>query len=176
MAMQRPRSVMAISMVRLSYLNRLAPSADPSFDGVAAAVCTQMELTYAIVATTLPCLKPFMAALNTRYGGTTAVNMPSSGTKASNTTTTINSSAYALGGLSPTSKHRLDSKNGNKTEAELADGDVSVAAAPAPAHYNVEVHVGDHASLGSDDSNRLIIAKHTSWAVDFHDPPRDDNV
>ncbi|OAA67119.1 hypothetical protein SPI_01695 [Niveomyces insectorum RCEF 264] len=65
--------VIVAAAMRLVYLHRTllgnGAGRDPSLGGIPAAVCTQVELSYAVVAATLPCLKPFMAALNTQYGG-----------------------------------------------------------------------------------------------------------
>lgn len=61
--------VVLAAAVRLYYLHQSLYSDDASLHGILAAVCTQIELSYAVIATTMPCLKPFMSALNTQYGG-----------------------------------------------------------------------------------------------------------
>ncbi|CAK7265711.1 hypothetical protein SEPCBS119000_001658 [Sporothrix epigloea] len=61
--------VIMMAAVRLYYLHQALYSEDESFHGILASVCTQVELAYAVIATTMPCLKPFMSALNTGYGG-----------------------------------------------------------------------------------------------------------
>lgn len=58
-----------MAAVRLYYLYQALHSDDTSLHGILASVCTQVELSYAVIATTMPCLKPFMSALNTGYGG-----------------------------------------------------------------------------------------------------------
>ncbi len=146
--------MIAISILRLSALETFLVSTDPSLDGTVASVCTQIELSYAIVATTLPCLKPFMAALNTNYGGTTTINTPS-GTAASGS-----GNAYSLGSISNPSKLRVEKK---ERPAKLATPEKPWD----NSHYNVEVHIGDRGSLGSEDSTKRIISKKTLWAVDF---------
>ncbi|CAK7240420.1 MAG: hypothetical protein STHCBS139747_001859 [Sporothrix thermara] len=61
--------VICAAAVRLYYIHKSLYSDDESLQGILASVCTQVELSYAVVATTMPCLKPFMSALNTGYGG-----------------------------------------------------------------------------------------------------------
>lgn len=61
--------VILAAAVRLYYLHKSLYSDDESLHGILAYVCTQIELSYAVIATTMPCLKPFMSALNTGYGG-----------------------------------------------------------------------------------------------------------
>ncbi|CAK7263958.1 hypothetical protein SEPCBS57363_000839 [Sporothrix epigloea] len=61
--------VIMMAAVRLYYLYQALHSDDESLHGILASVCTQVELSYAVIATTMPCLKPFMSALNTGYGG-----------------------------------------------------------------------------------------------------------
>ncbi|CAK7200080.1 hypothetical protein SEUCBS139899_002769 [Sporothrix eucalyptigena] len=61
--------VILAGAIRLYYLHQSLYSDDESLHGILASVCTQIELSYAVIATTMPCLKPFMSALNTGYGG-----------------------------------------------------------------------------------------------------------
>jgi len=148
--------VIAIAVLRLYYLAMQFSSSDPSLDGVTASVCTEIELCYAIVATTMPCLKPFMSALNTNYGGPTNTKTPP-GSKA-----TGYDRGYALANLSASSKQR-----GERT-------DKPPQAPPQTrwdgAEYNVAVNtVGDRGSLQSNDSKKMIISKNTAWAVDYED-------
>ncbi len=117
---------MAASILRLSYLGSFVGSADPSLDGTIAAVCTQVELSYAIVATTMPCLKPFMAALNTSYGGTAAVHTPAGTTKGSISSAT----GLSRAGAAP------------RADVEKASPEQPSPPGWADSHYNVEVHIG----------------------------------
>ncbi|KAK3353306.1 hypothetical protein B0T25DRAFT_207929 [Lasiosphaeria hispida] len=72
------------TLIRLIYLSTAFSSADPTLDSVLATICTQTQLSYAIIATTTPCLRPFMSALNTHYGGPTETKTPQ-GSKMSRT-------------------------------------------------------------------------------------------
>ncbi|KAK0715148.1 hypothetical protein B0H67DRAFT_553733 [Lasiosphaeris hirsuta] len=72
------------TIIRLTYLSLAFSSSDPTLDSVLATICTQTQLSYAIIATTTPCLRPFMSALNTHYGGPTEPKTPQ-GSKISRT-------------------------------------------------------------------------------------------
>lgn len=54
---------------RLHYLLLATDSADPTLGLVNVVITTQVELSAAIVSATIPCLRPFMAATYTTWGG-----------------------------------------------------------------------------------------------------------
>ena len=110
---------------------------------------TQIELCWAIIATTTPCLKPFMSALNTHYGGPTSLKTPA-GSKAS-----IGSSSGRSKGVSKI--QAVEKKVDPQTRFDGAE-------------YNVEVDSsGDIVSFESDEAKRMIISKDTTWAIDFEE-------
>ena len=57
-----------ISILRVVYLSRALESAYPFFDGVDAAITTQVLLHYSLMAATIPCLKPFVVSFNSGWG------------------------------------------------------------------------------------------------------------
>jgi hypothetical protein len=54
---------------RLHYLSEALNSPNYTYQVTWASVSQQVEICYAIVAATIPCLKPFMSAMATNYGG-----------------------------------------------------------------------------------------------------------
>lgn len=55
--------------IRLHYVLSTINSTDPTLKVVNTVILTQVQLTSAIVSATIPCLRPFMAATYTTWGG-----------------------------------------------------------------------------------------------------------
>lgn len=114
-----------------------------------ATICTEIELCYAVVATTIPCLRPFVFALSTNYGGPTdARAFPGSSAKPGHD--------ISLGSLSTSSKRDKAENKDQSVPATRWDG----------TGYNVNVLRGDQDSMLSNDSRRMIINKNTEWVID----------
>ena len=62
------RRAIAFITLRLYYLKIELASSDPTFNAVLTSIWTQVHEDYIIIATTIPCLKPFMVACNTGWG------------------------------------------------------------------------------------------------------------
>lgn len=60
--------VIGLTLARLHYVDFQILSSNPTLDGAITLIWTQVELDYSIIAATIPCLKPFMTAVNTQYG------------------------------------------------------------------------------------------------------------
>src|SRR5277367_6427110 len=60
--------VIVPAVFRLHYLSEALNSSNFTLDITNEAVCKQVEISYAIIAATLPCLRPFMVATATNYG------------------------------------------------------------------------------------------------------------
>jgi hypothetical protein len=151
--------VIVPAALRLQYEGIELASANPSLDGVMATVCAEIELCYAVVATTIPCLRPFMFALSTNYGGPTTTPKTSPGNTAKK--------GYNIS-MAPLS-----------TSSKVGTGNTEEGDDPAPATrwdgagYNVNVATGDHESMTSNDSRRMIISKNTEWTIDYETPGKD---
>jgi hypothetical protein len=145
------RIVIAI-VFRLHYLNLELSSTDPTLKGSIASVCTQIQISYAIIAATTPCLKPFMSALSTHYGSPAAFTTPPGTRKTEK--------SYVLSNLSKNSKNRGQDKPkpmpkaGPDTRWDKADNHTSVVA-------------GDAISFESHSSIQMIIQKNMEWDVEF---------
>ena len=134
--------IIAAAALRLYYQGIELASASPSIEGVLATVCAEIELCYGVVATIIPCLRPFMFALSTNYGGPTHMT-----TSAGNTM----QPGYniSLGSLSTSSRLDKAERKGHSVPPTRWDG----------AGYNVKVETGDQHSFTSNDSRREIIMK-----------------
>ena len=146
------------AILRLHWLGIQYSSADPSLDGVVACVFTQIQLSYAIFATTTPILRPFMGALNTHYGGPNETRTTPTGTRRSD-----KSSGQPLSSL-VSSRNKSQQRNLDRTIQPQIRWDNT--------EYNVQVSSAENEnrSLHSSDSRRMFISKNTEWAVDFEEP------
>jgi hypothetical protein len=118
---------------------------------VLASVCTQIQISYAIVAATIPCLKPFMNALSTNYGAPAQTKASPSGSKSQY------QNEYSLSSLSKGS--RLGRLERLKVSAPTTPWD--------RANHQVSVVPGDQHSMESHESKKMIISKKNEWHVDY---------
>jgi hypothetical protein len=140
-------------VVRLYYLNIEFNSADPTLDGVVASVCTQIQLSYAVIAVTTPCLRPFMSALSTNYGAPAQTKSPQGSGKAS-------ANQYYLSKISKLS----NSRGKTQISAPVTRWDTT--------EHQASVQVGDHQSIESHESKQMIISKNTEWAIEYEGSSR----
>jgi hypothetical protein len=152
--------VIAPTIVRLYYLQNEFSSSDPTLDGVLASVCTQIELSYAIIAATTPCLRPFMAALSTNYGAPAQAKSSPSATAASRS-----NNEYSLTSFSKISRLGRSEERGKQASLPITRWDQS--------ENITSVRSGDQHSMESHESKQMIISKNTEWAVEYeaHERP-----
>jgi hypothetical protein len=144
---------------RLYYLSDEFSSSDPTLDGVFASICTQIEISYAIIAATTPCLRPFMTALSTNYGAPAKTKGSPSvmGTGRSD-------NEYSLNSLSKMSRLGRPEEKGKQVSQPAMRWDQS--------EHHASVMSGDQHSMESHESKQMIISKNTEWAVEFEGPNR----
>jgi hypothetical protein len=148
-----PRRLIAPIILRLFFLNREFSSSDPTLNGVLASVWTQIQISYAIVAATIPCLRPFMNALSTNYGAPAQTKSPS-GSKQQY------KNNYSLSSLSKGS--RLGRIEKLKASAPLPSWDRT--------NHQTSVMSGDQHSMESHESKKMIISKKNEWTIDYEGP------
>ncbi|KAK3317954.1 hypothetical protein B0H66DRAFT_555879 [Apodospora peruviana] len=160
--------VIVPAILRISYLDTEISSSDPTLEGVMATVSMQIQISYAIIAMTTPCLRPFMSALNTHYGGPKEPRTSPSSTKASKT---AKSTGYSLSSLSRSKADRPTTAPTTPKDDEEADHHRAPVTRWDGADYRVAVVSRnlsiDGGSTQSNDSQRMIISKNTEWQVDF---------
>lgn len=153
----RVSRVIIPAMFRLHWLEVQYNSLDPTLDGVLASVFTQIQLAFAIFATTSPILRTFMKALNTHYGGPNHIRTAVSGRS-------------EPPGKSPGQSISLNSPVSSTSPAQR--GSVCKWAVPQTRWDNIEYSVNvtasdrERESLPRNDSGQKSISKDTSWAVD----------
>ncbi|KAE8446753.1 hypothetical protein EG329_011658 [Mollisiaceae sp. DMI_Dod_QoI] len=139
---------------RLYYLRIELLDSDPTLKGSRASICTQIQISYAIIAATTPCLRPFMSALSTNYGSPATIHTPSN-TKGSG-------NSYGLSQLSKSSQIRgLEKRPPKSSHQELPetrwDG----------TDHHASIVGGDNISFESHSSVQMIIQKNTEWEVEY---------
>ncbi|OJD18038.1 hypothetical protein AJ78_01930 [Emergomyces pasteurianus Ep9510] len=180
----------------IHYIKRMLDSSDPTLVGSYVTVCQQLELSYGIIANTIPCLKPFMAAYEetgrpsyrNRYHSNSGSQSNSGNSKASHGWKYSRDSH----GVSMISSPRVARfKNLWASNTTTTDQD-SVPPPPPPptelakchpprvkpsqsleadsVRYTATVKRGgrerDGISLESDDNKRLTIKKDVNWNVE----------
>ena len=178
--------VIAPAAFRLHYLSEALNSSNFTLDITSEAVCKQVEISYAIIAATLPCLRPFMVATATNYGA------PAEGHK---TKTGTYGKAYARSGSSNKSSRRnrnqsaagfsltnLTRKLGSglhseKNNTSMVNGDDSAHTCGIDSHGKhtatvVASHMPrDTRSIESSESKQMIIRKDVEYAVEYDSRP-----
>lgn len=139
----------------------------------------QVQIDYSIMACSIPCLKPYMAACNTGWGRVLA--HPSR-------TSTLKSGSYALRSLqqNPGLKGTLRSNGDNTVDYKNhhRDGDGQVADMKSPTEQGNEAELESSAaptqrdrvgadetsqSVASNDSTQMIIRREVVWTVTYED-------
>jgi hypothetical protein len=136
----------------LHYLDIEIKSADPTLDGVLASVCTQIELSFAIISASIPVLRPFMSALNTNYGAPAQ-----------------NKSVYHTGGSQSGNDYSLASFSHKSAfnRSREGKGEPDTKTRWDIAGHHASVMSGDQHSMESHESRQMIIAKDTQWTVEY---------
>lgn len=192
-----PHRVIIPILTRLVYLGDKFSSSNPTLDGVLTAISTQIQICYAIIATTTPCLRPFMSALNTHYGGPKEPKTPS-GTKLSASKLSKqsgNSDGSKRSATAPKSGHvfpledmttttrtvHVNEEEDTKANRQSTFSETKVQVSPvrptsgrwdrSGSDYRVAVVSrnlsGSARSMQSNDSRRVIISMDTEWQVEY---------
>lgn len=153
--------IIAAIVLRLHYLDPDSLYRNPTLAGVFFAIWTIVEVDFSIISGNIACLKPFMAAFNTSYGGVEEIN--------------------ALSRLDRTGHSGLSSvgsmKFGKGSKVRKAPGppkEPQKISEPQPRTdalgHEAEVTHEDAESVGSHGSRQMIIQKEITWNVEYHTP------
>jgi hypothetical protein len=181
--------VIVPAALRLHYLSEALNSSNFTLDITYPAVCKQVEIAYAIIAATLPCLRPFMVATATNYGA------PAEGHR---TKTGSYGKAYARSGSlnKPSQRDRNQSSTGfnltnltrklgsglhseKNTASSTVNGDNSARICGMDSYgEHTATVVASHAprdtrSIESSESKQMIIRKDVEYAVEYDSRPAD---
>lgn len=109
--------VIALAALQIHYVAQKLSSTNEPLDGVPTIICRQTEIFYAIMASTIPCLRPFLASFFTGFGamgGETVIAGSQVGNSGSNSR---EKSAYALGSMQSGSGDSATGRAGEKATA-----------------------------------------------------------
>ncbi|KAH7369607.1 hypothetical protein BKA65DRAFT_416627 [Rhexocercosporidium sp. MPI-PUGE-AT-0058] len=142
-------------ILRLDSIFSTVHSQDPTLEGTMSLVYTQIELSYAIIAATTPCLRPFMKALNTNYGAPASIKSSPNSTE-----------AYSLNSVSKRGRATKTTQLSNPGKVNNGLDDMPALRWDRSTHH-ASVVSGDQQSIQSHDSKQMIISKNTQWTVDY---------
>lgn len=182
------RRAIAFIILRLFYLKIELASSDPTFNAVLTSIWTQVHEDYIIIATTIPCLKPFMVACNTGWGH--AAPHTGDGSKLPH------SGSYGLVSLTNGGKLNAAGKNSTLVSSvgipNVKNTTTSSAGGAPHLHLGHNHHhpnnnsgavVGNHTrqssdqapadeaamSIASNDSQQMIIRREVGYSVTYDD-------
>ena len=169
---------------RLHYLSEALNSPNYTYQVTWASVCQEVEICYALVAATIPCLKPFMSAMATNYGAPAEGPRTKKGTYGQSDRNTSGRRKDGRSGFSLAS-FKLGEGSGQRSRNhiyEKRDGDVN----GVYSGLNVDNSQGTNSrrgnkadmssssprkvgSIESGDSQRHIIRKEVGYTVEYED-------
>jgi hypothetical protein len=177
--------VIALAGLQIHYLAQKLSSANETLDGVPTTICRQTEIFYAIMASTIPCLRPFLASFFTGFGAM-GHDTVIAGSQVGNSR---EKSSYALGSMQSAesaarrekrksssrglrSGLRRDSRgldnfgNDAQNQACVSSHDTAGNLSGRTANAGGGGGGADAASITSNESTKMIIKKEVQWHVD----------
>jgi hypothetical protein len=156
--------MIALAILRLDAIQTALNSTDLPLKGAMVAVYTQIEISYAIIAATTPCLQPFMKALSTNYGAPASSGSSPHATK-----------AYSMNNFSKASK--VSKRSGaSGTQSSNMGTDLNVVNSKPALRWDKSEHQAsviagdrdrDRDSISSHNSKQMIISKNTEWTINY---------
>jgi hypothetical protein len=144
---------------RLYYVKKEYNSTDPTLIGTWAAIVTQVDIAYAIISATIPCLRPFMAATVTATAPTDGTRRGTRYAKGSQEKSNTAKNTYGLNSLASRFKasRAREEKQLSSSTQEIYGNNVD--------HTVSVISPGDQHSVESAESRQMIIRRDVEWAV-----------
>ena len=181
--------VIVPAVLRLHYLSEALNSSDFTLHITYEAVCKQVEISYAIIAATLPCLRPFMVATATNYGAPAEGHKTKTGSYgksygrsgSSNKSTRRNqnqgSTGFSLTNLTRKLGSGLHSEKSNTFPTVNGDNSAPICGMDPHGNHTATVVAShmprDTRSIESSESKQMIIRKDVEYAVEYDSRPAD---
>ncbi|KAL3475628.1 hypothetical protein BJX99DRAFT_259234 [Aspergillus californicus] len=170
--------MIAFAILHIYHLQKNFGSQDPTLDAVQGMIWSQVELHYALVACSVFCLRPFMAAVSTNYGtagdstlessrdaskqksgGSNTVSGSGSGNRAS--LPLIGNQTVAFGTVQQTGSDSVPGLKRARTQEARVMG---------PPGMGEDIELVEQlrgGSIGSDRSAKMIIRKDVQYTVEY---------
>ncbi|KAL3452445.1 hypothetical protein BJX65DRAFT_303279 [Aspergillus insuetus] len=162
--------MIVFAVLHIHYLQRDIHSEDPTLDLVNAIIWAQVELHFSLIACSVFCLRPFMAAVSTNYGtaGDSTLGSSLDASKQKSGNSKYNNSSLASGSRG----------TGNKAVAYgVLETDFGAMKRPRAQDTKViaddEIELVEQRSgasigtMGSDESAKMIIRKDVQYTVEY---------
>ena len=172
----------------LHFVAEALNSSNFTLDVTYEVVCKQVEIAYAIVAATLPCLRPFMVATATNYGAPAEGHKSKMGSysraayarsgtnnKSSQTGRNQNHTAFSLSNITRNMGSGLHSEKNNAASTVDAESNAAVNGMESYGKHRATVvssHMPrDGRSIDSSESKQMFIRKDVEYAVEYDSRP-----
>ncbi|RMZ86824.1 hypothetical protein DV736_g5951, partial [Chaetothyriales sp. CBS 134916] len=158
-------AIVAPIIAHLHYLSKVYKSDDPTLRAAYSTICKQIEVAFAIVAASVPCLKPFLAATATHYGA------PAEGAK-SRHGQYANTAGSSKGHSERSFRLRKLNLSKKKESPQSSSDHTTIQEEPFDSQYRSQISATANQiqpiarpSIDSDDSKGMIIRKDVHFAV-----------
>ena len=182
-------SMIAVTILRLQAASTWAHASDPTLSGVFFIIWSIVEAHFSICSSNIACLKPFIAAFNTSFGGSAEINELSRMDRSkaqSGGSSTLNSMKNQFrrnkGDKKSSSSNVLSSNHsvGRIGGGDRGGGSQSGVGGGAGGGMgsrrgqemgnDVDIIHEDTGSVGSGGSRQMIIQKDVTWDVEYSTP------
>ncbi|KAL8887479.1 MAG: hypothetical protein Q9215_004954 [Flavoplaca cf. flavocitrina] len=172
--------MIAFTILRIQSAKSWLNSSDLSYNGVFFVIWSIVEAHFSICSSNIACLKPFIAAFNTSFGGSAGINELSRMDRSSGG----NSNSGTLKSLKNFSRRNRTNRDGsnvmssNSRIATNKGGGSQLGTRNASRHDGKNLEMGnevdivheDTGSIGSGGSRQMIIQKDVTWDVEYSTP------
>lgn len=153
---------------RLYYIKKEYNSNDPTLIGSWAVIVTQVDVAYAIISATIPCLRPYMAATATATAPTDGTRLGTRYAKGSQEKSGGNAkNSYGLTSLAG----RFKGVKSGREEKQLSTSTQEIYGNNNDHTVSV-ISPGDQHSVESAESRQMIIRRDVEWAVTDEEIPQ----
>lgn len=169
--------MIAVAILRLQTASTWTNSSDPTLAGVFFVIWSIVEAHFSICSSNIACLKPFIAAFNTSFGGSAEINELSRMDRSkghSGSGTLISMKNFRRNRTEKNSTHELSSKPPSNTadRSQLDHLATGGCGRDQKLGNDVDIIHEDTGSIGSGGSRQMIIQKDVTWDVEYSTPSK----